>query len=555
MYERVEHERKLNVIDLWQILKRSMSVASYIYITLLAVAAIFEVFFGKYIGEFPSKMYGYVASMDRKSFKTSLILYSVFIILISIAIAIKLWFADRLAIVLRDQLVQKIQKDYLHGNTFNDLLVYDSFIDNPDGRITIDIQNWSSSFSLVLRQLIQTPVTIFYYLVLVWGQIGYLSVLLCFVFSILSMIISYFVMKPVMKITFEFSHADASFRDVHVTLKDNAEVVALSRAQNQEYKLITERFSDVLNVQRSRANKSLPLNLVTNLFAYFGGIMEYVCLLIYFTMNTIEMTPAEISAFASYSGFLTIMLISGLCAILNVMLEISKLCGYNYRIYELWNTLSDYKKELFDKPPSESIEFNDVTFSRPTGEILVRNMTFSINKNDSVFITGPSGAGKSSLFRVISRLWPIEKGEIRSPRPTPSDILIFTQRPYLPLFSLYDCVTFPNASAISDYTEIDSILRFLEIHYLVNRPPENWQQGLSPGERQRVAIARLFFSKPKFALLDEATSAIPQVLEEKIFEKATELGITLITIAHNLNLKKFHSHILELDGAGGYTFN
>lgn len=554
MYQALERERKLNIRDLWFIFKKSMSKVAAIYITLLFLVAVGEVFFGKYIGEFPSKMYGYVASMDRKSFKDSLIIYAVLIVCISITIAIKLWFADRLAVALRDSLVSKIQTDYLHDNSFNDLLLRDAYVDNPDGRITQDIQNWTTSFALILRQMIQTPVLIVYYTYLVWGELNYVAILICFGFSFLSMFISYWAMRPVMKITFEFSHADASFRLAHVNLKENAEVVALSKAQNQEFKLISDRFSDVLDVQRSRANRSFPLNWVTNFFAYFGGSISYICILIYLLTHDTHLTPMELSSWVSRNAFLIISLISGLCMILNVMLEISKLCGYNYRIMELWQILADYKTEIYQYPTSLSIDFNNVTITRPTGEVLVRGLTFSVTEGESVFITGPSGAGKSSIFRVVSRIWPCNTGHVKSPRPQAKEILIFTQRPYLPPFSLYDCVTFPTISNDIDINGINDILEFLEISHLKERPEDKWQEGLSPGERQRVALARLFYNKPKFALLDEATSAIPQALEEKVFERANQLGITLVSIAHNMKIQRYHKHLLELDGFGGYRF-
>ena len=109
-----------------------------------------------------------------------------------------------------------------------------------------------------------------------------------------------------------------------------------------------------------------------------------------------------------------------------------------------------------------------------------------------------------------------------------------------------------NGYEIYDYY-IDAI-EFLQIKHLSERPENTWQQGLSPGERQRIALARIFICRPKYVLLDEATSAIPHSLEEKVFQKILSLGITMITISHNYRLKKYHKNILEVYGNRNYSF-
>lgn len=82
----------------------------------------------------------------------------------------------------------------------------------------------------------------------------------------------------------------------------------------------------------------------------------------------------------------------------------------------------------------------------------------------------------------------------------------------------------------------------------------DWKEMLSGGEKQRIAMARLFYHKPEFAILDECTSAISLDVEHILYSKARELGITLFTISHRASLFKFHEYYLKFDGQGGYTF-
>jgi ABC-type uncharacterized transport system fused permease/ATPase subunit len=84
-----------------------------------------------------------------------------------------------------------------------------------------------------------------------------------------------------------------------------------------------------------------------------------------------------------------------------------------------------------------------------------------------------------------------------------------------------------------------------------------WNDVLSGGERQRVGFARLFYHAPPFAILDEATSAINPDEEGKLYEHVIAGGTTVVSIAHRLELRRFHKKELKLrgDGNGGWELH
>lgn len=81
----------------------------------------------------------------------------------------------------------------------------------------------------------------------------------------------------------------------------------------------------------------------------------------------------------------------------------------------------------------------------------------------------------------------------------------------------------------------------------------NWGDELSLGEQQRLGMARLFYHRPKFAILDECTSAVTTDMEERFAAKVRAMGTSCITISHRPALVAFHDVVLSLDGEGGWT--
>lgn len=111
--------------------------------------------------------------------------------------------------------------------------------------------------------------------------------------------------------------------------------------------------------------------------------------------------------------------------------------------------------------------------------------------------------------------------------------------------------------AVDDST-LRTLLQAVDLEYLLTREREglvNWGDVLSLGEQQRLGMARLFYHKPRFAILDECTSGVTVEMEQRFCNAVKEMGCTCITISHRPALVAFHDVVLALDGDGGWRLH
>jgi ATP-binding cassette subfamily D (ALD) long-chain fatty acid import protein len=241
--------------------------------------------------------------------------------------------------------------------------------------------------------------------------------------------------------------------------------------------------------------------------------------------------------------------------------DLSELAGYTSRVYTLISALHRVNANAYYKPRNrypelysladvegsivkgfDGVRLEEVPIVAPSlwpmgGEELIENLSLHVHPGEHILITGPNGAGKSSVARIVAGLWPTYRGITCRPRITGVDgIMFLPQRPYLTQGTLRDQVIYPHTeSEMAESGRMDqdlqNVLDESKLGYLVSREggwdtQKTWKDVLSGGEKQRMGIVRLLYHKPRYAFIDEGTSAVSADVEGVLYETCKAKGIS-----------------------------
>ncbi|XP_052274387.1 ATP-binding cassette sub-family D member 3-like isoform X2 [Dreissena polymorpha] len=498
---------------------------------------------------------------------------------------------NELKLRFRTRLSHHLYEKYLQGFTYYKMSNLDNRISNPDQLLTTDVDKFCDTVAELYSNLSKPILDVVIYTVKLTEGIGAQGPGVMLLYLAFSGMVLTRLRRPIGRLTVTEQKLEGEYRYVNSRIITNSEEVAFYQGNVKEKTIIFATFEKLVNHMRYFIFFRLQMGLVDNIIAkYIATVVGYFVESRPFFDSTKYVNTSHSEMMQDYykSGRMLVRMAEAIGRIVLAGREMTRLSGFTARITELMTVLDDLNNGKYErtmvtdrnhkdsekakvdfKPGSGKMVFQDhiikfdkVPLVTPNGDVLVKELNFEVKSGVNVLVCGPNGSGKSSLFRILGELWPLFGGTLTKPKK--GNLFYVPQRPYMTVGTLRDQVIYPDSVEdqkrrnVKD-SELADILEKVQLGYILDREKgwesvQDWMDVLSGGEKQRIAMARLFYHQPQFAILDECTSAVSMDVEGYIYQHSRELGITLFTVSHRKSLWKHHEYYLMLDGRGNYEF-
>ncbi|HVA13066.1 MAG TPA: ABC transporter ATP-binding protein/permease [Stellaceae bacterium] len=464
----------------------------------------------------------------------------------------------------RRWLTRQYLHDWLEAKAYYRLQLTGDGTDNPDQRISEDLNRFTDMTLGLTLGLLNSVVTLFSFLSILWvlsgpftiplGSFGALTipgymVWFALLYAIFGTWLTMKIGRPLIALNFAQQRYEADFRFSLVRLRENTEAVALYGGEAREHGIFIDRFTHVVDNFWGIMRRIKAIGWWTNFYGQFAIIFPYVVAAPRYFAKQIQLggLMQTASAFNSVQGSLSFIVSAytagtgandtGIAAWRAV---IQRLVGFDTRVRAIAAEAKG-KQPIDVERTGEGVSVSRLDLDLPDGAALLRQVDLAAKPGEAVLITGPTGSGKSTLLRAIAGIWPYGKGAIRM---AAGKLLFLPQKPYLPLGSLRDALIYPRATTDLPDSALAEAMKAVGLGSFAPRLDEddNWAQRLSLGEQQRIAFARVLLTQPDLLFLDEATSALDEASEARFYQmlRAAAWHPTIVSVGHRSTLAAFH---------------
>ena len=528
------------------------------------------VFLNVLFNDWNRRFFNALQTFDEADFVPLLIRFTV-LALIFIAVGVyRLYLRQMLQMRWRRWMTEQYVGRWLDQRTYYRLQLEGSTTDNPDQRITEDLRDFTQNTLILGVGIMESVVTLVSFAAILWNVSGaitlplfgmaitipgymlWAAVLYCGIGTWLTHLIG----RPLIPLQFERQRVEADYRFNLVRFRENVESVALYGGEAREKRAFVDRFTRIMANWWLIMKRTKQLTGFTFSFGQVATIFPLVMAAPRYFAHQIELGQLTqiADAFSQVQSALSWFVdnYSGLAEWKATVDRLTSFTAAMTRVEE-----ANQAAAITVQPAAgRDIAVRELDLGLPGGSLLMQHAALTLHPGEPTLLSGPSGSGKSTLFRAIAGIWPYGAGTVE--RPPSARLLFLPQKPYLPIGSLREVLSYPQAIDGTTDDMMIAALRACELPNLVDRLDErqHWAQSLSPGEQQRIAFARALLAKPDWLFLDEASSALDEVLETRLYEMLPERlpNTTVISIGHRPSLRAFHKRHVELrlaDGAWG----
>lgn len=345
---------------------------------------------------------------------------------------------------------------------------------------------------------------------------------------------------------------EAEFRYVLTRVRENGESIALIRGEEEERAGLQGSLGNVLGAWRNVAIQTMKTTAVSQTSAFIAPVLPIILCAPKYLDGSMSLGQIMQAA----SAFTIVQ--AAFNWVVDNYPRLADWTASAVRVGSLMASLDTLERaekgdqvgriSITNEGQEAALRLDDLSVALDDGTAILDDTEVAIMPGERVLIAGESGTGKSTLVRAIAGLWPWGGGAVEVKKG--ATLFLLPQRPYVPVGSLKRAATYPDAPDSKSDEDVAKALEEVGLAHVVEKMSEEgpWDQTLSGGEKQRLAIARILLHNPDIVVLDEATAALDPTSQDDLMALLVERApdTTIVSVGHRPELERFHTRKLTL---------
>lgn len=448
---------------------------------------------------------------------------------------------------------------WLKHQAFYRMPLCGQMVDNPDQRISEDIEQFASITLSLFNGFYANLIQLVTFLLVLWQlsgalrfSVGHWHVAIsgylvwgALIYAGFSTLVTVIIGRSLSHLTYQQQHYNADFRFGLMRVREHAEAIAMMHGERHHQQQLAQSYGPIYRNFAKLIMVGSQLTLFTKASDYLSMMVGILFALPKFMLE--KMSVGDLMQISSAFGYV----VSGFSFFMNAYADIANWRAVIHRLDEFSRKIActDHYPHagVIKVNHGKALVLRDVQILTPQGQGLLAGLNHTISQGERVLIMGPVGMGKSTLLRCVAGVWPFMTGCIEKPL---GSMVFLTQKPYLPALSLREALCFPALPDTIDTDTFEQALQAVRLPAYTAKlaQVEQWLHTLSLGEQQLLSVARAIILKPQWLFLDEATSSLDEANEAHVYQQLRVLlpQTTIVSIGHRSTLKQWHERVIDL---------